>query len=171
LFEMMQAMQLAEMKRKYLVSWKSRHPSAKDLGEKNCNRCAFCCMCRPCIPIPEDMQKIAAHMDMNIEELVTTKFVADTYHEDYEHQKWFLVPARTDQEPGEHLEPEDTHSTAHCVFLGDDLQCAINDVKPKSAKIFECWDKSTIYEGDPKEAPAVKAWESELGSSLLELII
>jgi Fe-S-cluster containining protein len=93
--------------------------TSAELGLTECNRCGGCCRNSTCHLSLGDVPKIAKHLGITGEEFA----------------RKYLAIFRP-QESRFAVKPRMTESG--CVFLrGND--CAIQDVKPKGGREYECW--------------------------------
>ena len=113
--------------------------SARLIQENHCVSCGFCCKKRTCIPSPDELVDIAEYLKTTPEKLISTKFVIDrlTFKSPY-----FVKPAASNITDlvGKFVPSDRTFNEGTCVFLKKNNRCEIYYVRPKSAKVMECWN-------------------------------
>lgn len=114
--------------------------TAKDIGKKECINCGFCCHRRPCILLPEELDKIAEFLKMDKKSIIKKFFCVDE-----KGGIFFVKPAGINQMHllGKYLEAEDTFNEGKCIFLDENNRCKIHEVKPRMAKIMKCWEEKS----------------------------
>lgn len=103
---------------------------------KPCLKCGKCCITYPCALSPDDLPRIARFLGLTESELLTHFLVLD-YVLDSGQRRYYVCPARKDDEAGRVVHPEWAFSDSPCVFLRGS-ECAIEEVKPKGGKTFFC---------------------------------
>jgi len=53
--------------------------TAQKMGIKECLKCGFCCHRRPCIPTPNEVEKIAEFFNLSVIDLIEKYFCIDSY--------------------------------------------------------------------------------------------
>lgn len=119
-------------------------PTAENLGKKECCRSGVCCWRRPAALSKEDVERIAAKLNLTPQEFFKAYLVVD------EIQGRLCVALRRKlQDGGRFLPWRETYSIdTPCVFLGEGNACDVHDYKPTSCATFKCWDESTSGDDD-----------------------
>ncbi len=154
-------MQLEEVER---VARLERHfNTAKKLKILECQKCGFCCNKRPCITAPQELEEIAKFLGLSVEEIINTYFCVDRD----KNKLVYVKPAGINQRHliGKMLGWGDTYNKGKCIFLLDNNRCAIYEVRPAKAKVYECWcdyeDEEVNVHLDKVGADLVKAWSNK----------
>lgn len=119
-------------------------------GAKGCVQCGYCCNVRSCIPTPDELVVIAEFLKVSTEALIDEYFVIDVGDD----TNYFLKPAgeNTLEYVGEFLPASETFGEGACVFLKEN-KCKIYEVRPKSARQVECWNKDEeLFDAKPSWA-------------------
>ena len=111
-----------------------KFPTAQKLGLDYCNKCGYCCHRRPCVPTPDEFEKIAEFLDLTPGQLIHKYYAIDSYHDIY-----FLKPIGINQKDlvGKYIPGYRTFNEGKCIFLTEDNLCEIYDVRPQSAKNYK----------------------------------
>ena len=145
-----------------LKELKEQFETSDKLGLAECNKCGYCCHVRSCIPTPEELVKIAGFL-----KLTTTELINEYYCIDYMNygDPYYVKPAGINQlDLTGSLIPDDrTFNEGKCVFLEDNNLCKIHEVKPKSARVQECWAES-----DYEIKETINSWDGDQLSKLYE---
>lgn len=118
--------------------------SARILGKKFCVKCGFCCHKRTCIPNPEEVKKIAEFLKLTTKELINKYFSVD-WDSDF---GYYVKPLGENIKDlgGKFIPDERTWNEGKCIFLTKENLCKIYSIRPKSAKLQECWRKVEVKE-------------------------
>jgi Fe-S-cluster containining protein len=138
----------------YLEREKYRHNSAEKLGKKECQKCGFCCLQRPCNPTVEEFYKIAEFLKMTPEKCAKKYFVIDSFSTG---GIKFLFAAKTEQLDitGKYISYDRTYDKGYCVFFNKKKGCKLQSVKPEQAKKLKCW------KGDEEKGnPYIETWKN-----------
>jgi len=122
-------------------------------GEDHCIRCGWCCFGRTCVPTPEEVEQIAAHLGMTVREMVEKYMVADSWCGHY-----FLRWANTAQTDilGSYLTADRSFDLGDCILFDKEKGCLIYDVLPEDARRAGCLSN---HSGDGRTA--TKSWQGE----------
>jgi Fe-S-cluster containining protein len=119
-----------------------KHQTAKQLGLKECQRCGFCCLRRPCVPTPDEIGAIANFLGLTVEKFVRKFTIVDRQSgTDY-----FLRWIKKGQEDiaGEFAPWERTYDEGYCIFYDEvEKACKIYPVRPEDARRTNCWEDET----------------------------
>ena len=125
---------------------------ARERGKVGCCKSGFCCWQRPCELAPEDVPRIAAHLEVTPQALFEDWLVVDELANGLA-----LLPRRRGQQGGRYLSADETWDiSSPCVFLTSENLCEIHPVKPAGGRAFECWNPSTYTTHTPGTT-----WKSE----------
>lgn len=126
----------------YLEGQRNKCEKAIDLGKKQCARCGFCCLQRPCLPTPNEIKKIAKFLKLTPKEAIKRYFVIDAFEAG---DTKFAFPAKHSQKDitGTYIPYERTYDRGYCIFFNvKERACQIYSVRPKQAQIMKCWNES-----------------------------
>jgi len=101
-----------------------------------CSGCGKCCFTHPCALAPDDLQKIARHLNLSEQELFNRFLVLD-YVDVAGRKQYYLCPARRADKSGTIVKPDWSFSNSPCIFLHG-TKCTIQDVKPKGGMEYYC---------------------------------
>ena len=157
----------------YLVSEKAKHTRAVDIGKKECIRCGYCCLQRPCIPTPTEFEVIAKFLGLTLSDTLKKFFVIDALESG---GTKFVFPAKDTQLDitGQYVPWRRTYDEGYCIFYDKkEHKCKIWPVRPETARVQNCWDKRSDEEIDKTIEQTLKAWEnfdfSKLGIDIEDL--
>ena len=139
---------------------------AKDLGKTECQRCGYCCACRPCIPTPDELRTIVKFLTIGVKEAVKKYFVIDALEEE---GTKFLFPAKETQIDlcGRYVPWRRTYDKGFCIFFNKQThECKIWPVRPKCAQTFECWTEDVNGEEELKQV--INSWKGVDFSEFIE---
>lgn len=115
---------------------KKNPPASEQEGCTSCCRSGICCWRRPGALEESDVQPIADHLGLTPKELFAQFLVVDEIRGQLK-----LLPRRKTQEGGRKLGWRETYAIdSPCVFLGENNECTIHDVKPSECREFKCWE-------------------------------
>jgi len=121
--------------------------SARLKGNKGCVQCGFCCHAKSCIPMPDELVRIADFLKLTPRRLIQKYYIIDC--NDFE-EGYFVRPAGRDVMDlvGDFVPAERTYTEGRCIFLEKNNMCRIYPVRPLSTRIQRCWlkDKSEVHE-------------------------
>ncbi len=92
----------------------------KSFRDVHCLSCANCCKTTPAIVTKEDINRISKEVNMSAKNFFKTYVLED-------------------------INGELSFKTVPCVFLKDDNECSIYDVRPKACREFPHIDDSAFY--------------------------
>lgn len=121
------------------------HPSAARLKVSKCLRCGLCCYQYPCIPRPEEIEPVAEYLNLTVVELINRYMVIDTT----DCQAFFLRWAKHGEEDitGKRIPPARTFDRGYCIFYDEAKKsCLIHPVRPKEAQAIKCWESKSGYD-------------------------
>ena len=118
--------------------------TAEKIKKTECQKCGFCCHRRTCVPTPEEIPKIAEFLKLSIPELIKTYYCIDAKTES---MIYHIKPAGINQKDllGQFIPGDRTFNEGPCIFLTEEKLCQIHPVRPKSAKLQECWTPNSTY--------------------------
>lgn len=134
-----------------LDALEKRLQSACLRNETYCRQCGFCCCKRTCVPTPDELEAIAAHLGMTPRECIAAHFAIDE-RDGVFHVK--PLGRNIVDLAGKFIPDERTYNEGACVFLRDEnghptageqpgrYTCAIYAVRPASARAQECWTEN-----------------------------
>lgn len=129
----------------------------------SCPDCQAACQHKPGWFKPGEAEKVAAYLNLSLEELFKTKLGVDWWEADP--MVFLLAPATTTMEPG-HEYPGNPRG--QCIFYKDGL-CEIHAVKP-----FECarmmHDDGPTHDGQ-YHREAKDAWDSPEAQALIRTLL
>lgn len=133
--------------------------TAKIRGETKCVQCGWCCSIRSCIPTPDELVEIARFLEKTPQEAIEEYFVIDTHDNDV----YFVKPLgkKIKDLAGKYIPADRTFDEGSCIFLTEDIKCAIYEVRPRNARECECW--SDMEYPDPSKDWAGKVLEERFG--------
>lgn len=126
----------------YRKSLKEQFKTAKDLGEKHCVKCGFCCYKRTCVPTPIELKKIAIFLRLSIKNTIKKYYCVDRQDSS---NIYFVKPAGINQLDllGRYIPSDRTYYEGKCIFLDKNNLCKIYSVRPNTARILECWNNNS----------------------------
>ena len=132
--------------------------TAEKQNKTECQKCGFCCYKRTCVTTPDELSKIAEFLKLSIVETIQKYYCIDTL----DYQIYFVKPAGYNQLDirGKKIPPERTFNEGKCIFLSNNDLCEIYPVRPLSARLMECWDKTDIKVKDEKHIEIVNSWKN-----------
>ena len=130
------------------------HRRAVDLGLDHCVKCGMCCMARPCIPTPHELEKIADFLQLDLDDCIKQYFVIDKLGGE---EQSFLFPAKETQKDitGTFVPWRRTYDRGNCIFFTEEDGCKIYEVRPKMARESECWNETDSKDLQMK---AIEEW-------------
>ncbi len=139
----------------FLGSERKEHGTADLVGKKECQRCGWCCLRRSCIATPQEVAVIASYLDLSVSELIKAKMVinkdGDSYHPIWANESQLDIV-------GSLMSYRRTWDRGYCIFFDRKTHdCLIHDVRPKAAKISECWNFDDEADFNPE-----KVWTKTL---------
>lgn len=162
MLEIMESMFLRRNFQQTLEVIQRDHPTAADQNKSECCHSGVCCWRRPGAMSLEDAEKIAKFLGTTPQELFETKLVVDDM------ESLCLLPARKHQtengKAGTYLDWRETYSLeSPCVFLDENNQCSIHEVKPTDCREYRCWDKDTKEGHTPIQESELRSlgWSGE----------
>ncbi len=152
MIEIMLALKAREAERERRVKLSNTFISARKVGVHHCVQCGACCHTRPCVPTPDELHTITAHLGLSLHELTTMYFCVDNYEGTYH-----LKPAGENQMDlvGRYIPTMRTYNEGKCIFLQEDNTCRIHAVKPRTASETNCWEEGS---GADTFQDAMNAW-------------
>ena len=133
---------ITHLKEKYVRYLENKQKTcrpAMSSGLEECQRCGFCCLALTCVPRPEEIETIANSLGLTDRQLVAKYMVIDKYKS----TNFFLRWAKEGQQDitGTYLPMERSFDPGYCVFFDPhNRACKIYPVRPKEARISNCWD-------------------------------
>jgi len=143
----------------YIESEKAKHTRAVDVGKSECTRCGYCCLQRPCIPTPDELEKIIEFLGLTAFDAIKKFFLIDSLGTD---ETKFIFPAKETQLDitGKYIPSERTFDEGYCIFYDKrEHNCKIWPVRPKTARVMECWTENDDITDKTLEE-TLKAWEN-----------
>lgn len=109
-------------------------------GVKKCVMCGFCCHVRTCIPTPEEIRKIAEFLKMKVKDMIKKYYAID---KNSNISNFHIKPLGENiiDLGGKFIPEERTWNEGKCIFLGKGNKCKIYNVRPKSARMANCWEE------------------------------
>ena len=123
---------------RFLSDESSLHNRASNLSLTECQKCGYCCLMRPCTPLPSEIPKVAKYLGIKVEDLVRKYMVVDKWPKSNYHLLW-AWETQLDI-TGKLLPYNRTWDRGYCIFFDRKTHlCKIYPVRPKVAKLTECW--------------------------------
>ncbi|MFA5438936.1 MULTISPECIES: YkgJ family cysteine cluster protein [Dehalococcoides] len=125
--------------KKYLTEEEHKHKGNIVGSQKVCKQCGFCCLRQPCVPTPNEFNKVASYLNMTPLELASRYAVVNESEKGF-----YMLWARETQADmvGKYLPFHRTYDRGYCIFFDKDIHaCMIHDVRPRTAKDTKCWEK------------------------------
>lgn len=112
-----------------------RKPAEELAGVKECQRSGVCCWRRPCDLFSGDVERLAAHLGLTVQETFKQYLIVDQLD-----GKYRLLPRRGEQEGGLFLTAAQTFDIdTPCIFLDtEDNNCKVHDAKPTGGAHWSC---------------------------------
>lgn len=110
-------------------------------NKKECSKCGYCCWRQPCDLNVNDLVKISEYLNYkNIKEFFNEKLTIQYFTQ---FNKYTIIPIRYNQDCGGKIKPPDKWFELEypCIFLNEENQCSINEVKPSCGVTYNCWIK------------------------------
>ena len=104
--------------------------------DRDCVRCGNCCATYPCALAPDDLEQIAAFLEMNSTEVFRRYLVLD-YAAASGRKMYYVCPARFGDRTGRAVDWDWAFNSSACIFLRGD-GCLIEPVKPRGGRTFSC---------------------------------
>ena len=133
----------------FLNKEKQEHGTAARLGRTECQQCGFCCLRRPCIPTPDELEVIAKYLGLSVRDTLKTKMVVDINEKNIYYPVW----ANESQQDmvGNLLPYNRTYDRGYCIFFDRTTHnCLIYEVRPEAARITQCWANNAL-KFDPED--------------------
>lgn len=142
---------LAKLDNTVFLEEQSRlHNTAMYLGKTECQRCGFCCLKRPCVPMPDELPTIAEYLGITAKQLAKEYCVVGIRNS----IPYLLFAWETQKDLlGKLLPWYRTWDRGYCImFDKENRACKIYPVRPLSAKLLQCWvgrSQNSINPADP----------------------
>jgi len=134
--------------RLWLEKTEKERNTAKLQGLTECQCCGFCCARRTCVPLPDELESIAANLQLSVDEMIGKYMVGDAQSTESGAWAQFLRWANTAQLDltGTFLSTDRTYDKGDCVLYDPQKrECRIWAVRPVDAQQTTCWKP---YQGD-----------------------
>ena len=152
--DFLKALELKTAEFKRLEELNKTHDTAFKLKLDKCQKCAYCCKIRSCIPTPDELRKVAKFFKMSVKDLIKKYYCIDCMPN--RSSVLFVKPAGLNQLDlvGKKIPDLRTYNEGNCVFLDENNLCKIHSIGIEHAKGLVCYSSSK--ESTEK---VLKTWE------------
>jgi len=119
----------------------NKFDNAEKLNKNECTKCGACCWKMPCSFSFEEIKRVAEFIEITEKALFMTLLTINPYSD----KIYNIIGVRQHQICNGNVLPKSEFYSliSPCKFLKDN-KCLIHEVKPKTSRLFKCWEETDI---------------------------